>query len=84
MTGEKILIVDDSPESRSWLAQTVLQPAGYTILEASSLPAAHKKIAAIRPDLIVLDAQVSPAKDELSFVAEYTTSFPIVITTTHR
>ena len=83
MAGERILVVDDSPEARAWLIETVLHPAGYAAIEAATLDAARARAAALQPHAIVLDAQLG-AENGLALLPEFEAAIPIVVTTTHR
>jgi two-component system chemotaxis response regulator CheY len=53
-----ILIVDDSSFSRRTLKR-ILEPAGYTILEASDGASALERYFLERPDLVLLDMNMS-------------------------
>ena len=61
--AEDILIVDDEDDIRM-LISGVLEDEGYETREAASAEAALDKIAARRPNLIILDIwlEESPAK----------------------
>ena len=50
----RILVVDDEPANREWLAE-VLKPAGYTVIEAVGGREAIELARSGRPDLILLD-----------------------------
>ena len=85
MAAELILIIDDRVETRSWLIEGVLRPAGYFALEASNLAEARERIATSQPHLIVLDAQIDSAPDEvLRLIAQHGALTPIIVTSTHR
>jgi signal transduction histidine kinase/CheY-like chemotaxis protein len=64
---QRILLVDDSPTSRNLLA-TVLESAGYAIIEASSGEEALRRAAQDDPDLVITDI-VMPSMDGFEFVA---------------
>ncbi|HLF25431.1 MAG TPA: ATP-binding protein [Anaerolineae bacterium] len=83
MTGERILIIDDSAESQAWLAESVLRPAGYAVEQAAGLNEARLRIAASPPHAIVLDAQLG-SDNGLALLPEFASTLPIVVTTTHR
>lgn len=51
---KKILIADDKATGRE-LVRTVLENAGYTVVEASDGPEALRKAREASPDLIILD-----------------------------
>ena len=83
MTGERILIVDDSIESRVWLIESVMRPAGYLADEAKDLEEARFQLRSVRPDLVVLDAQLDSV-DGLDLLRECDPALPVVVTTIHR
>jgi two-component system NtrC family sensor kinase len=82
MGGERILIVDDSAESRAWLIESVMRPAGYLTAEAAGLGEARQRMAAFDPDAVVLDAQLGSTSG-LDLLRECE-DVPVVVTTTHR
>lgn len=59
--GARILIVDDTPQNIR-LLEAVLAPRGYALLRAGSGPEALERVAADRPDIILLDV-VMPNMD---------------------
>jgi len=66
MTAAKVLIVDDNPASRELLL-AVLKRLSYDILEACNGAEALEKIAATRPDLVLLDIEM-PVMDGIAVV----------------
>lgn len=56
--GAKILVVDDSRHMRDFFADSVLRPAGYTVLTATEGRAGLRMALEHRPDLIVADLQM--------------------------
>ncbi len=52
--GQRILAVDDNPVNVK-LLEAVLAPLGYTLISAASGEEALAKVAAARPDLVLLD-----------------------------
>ncbi len=82
MTGERILIIDDSAESRAWLIESVMRPAGYVTAEAASLGEARQRMIAFEPDAVVLDAQIGSDRG-LDLLCECE-EIPVVVTTPHR
>jgi diguanylate cyclase (GGDEF)-like protein len=54
----KILVVDDSRHMRDFLADTVLRPAGYTVLTAPEGRAGLRLAQEQQPDLIIADLQM--------------------------
>ncbi len=56
--GAKILVVDDSRHMRDFFADSVLRPAGYTVLTATEGRGGLRMALEHRPDLIVADLQM--------------------------
>jgi CheY-like chemotaxis protein len=54
MGDKRILVVEDVPDERSFLT-TLLEDAGYAVVEAADGEEAIAQIEASRPDLITLD-----------------------------
>ncbi|TMC92334.1 MAG: response regulator [Chloroflexi bacterium] len=86
MTAPLILLVEDN-ETNQMLAMTVLQRDGYRVDVAGSSEEAALRLAAARPDLILMDLQL-PGQDGLSLTRALkedpaTTSIPIVAMTAH-
>jgi adenylate cyclase len=54
----RILVVDDMPANVR-LLEAILEPAGFTVLSASSGPEALELVAAELPDLVLLDVQMA-------------------------
>ena len=54
MAGDTILVADDDPDLRDIL-RTILEPAGFSIMEAQDGEAALQAVQAHRPDLVILD-----------------------------
>jgi diguanylate cyclase (GGDEF)-like protein len=54
----KILVVDDSRHMRDFFADTVLRPAGYTVLQAHDGSAGLAAALENQPDLIIADLQM--------------------------
>ena len=61
LSGVKILVVDDEPDTREFIA-TVLQDAGADVLEAGDGDEALALARQERPDLVTLDITM-PGKD---------------------
>ena len=78
MSHETILLIGADTELRTWLNRHVLQPAGYDVLEASDLVAAHSQLASQHPQLLLVVLSPSIA-DELALVAEYELSVPALL-----
>lgn len=58
MAAETILVVDDAREIRELVADIILRPSGYTILQAESGAEALETAARQRPDLIISDIKM--------------------------
>lgn len=63
VSNRSVLIVDPSEESRSVL-KTILEHRGLRIFEASRADEGLEMARSHRPDLIVVDLEVSPAEDD--------------------
>jgi len=86
LTAPLILLVEDN-ETNQMLAMTVLQRDGYRVDVAGSSEEATLRLAAARPDLILMDLQL-PGQDGLSLTRALkedpaTNSIPIVAMTAH-
>jgi len=58
MTSKRILLVDDSQETRSFVADKILAPEGYEVITAPNGDEALTITRTMRPDLIVADYQM--------------------------
>lgn len=58
MSGERVLIVDDSKEVLGILRFLILEPRGYRVLEATNGVDGLRLALAERPDLLILDEQM--------------------------
>jgi adenylate cyclase len=54
----RVLVVDDMPANVR-LLEAILEPAGFTVLSASSGPEALERVVAELPDLVLLDVQMA-------------------------
>ena len=54
IAGDTILVADDDPDLRDIL-RTILEPAGFAVMEAADGETALQAVHAHRPDLIILD-----------------------------
>jgi DNA-binding NarL/FixJ family response regulator len=80
-----VLIVDDHPSFRA-LARTVLQAEGFNVIgEAVDGASALTEAARLRPELVLLDAQL-PDTDGFAVAAELTRDGdgPVVVLTSSR
>lgn len=83
MTGERILVVDDSVEMREFIIQQVLRPSGYSHMEAKDGLDAMQVISVTPPDLVITDLQM-PRLDGLGLLRrmkEQGINIPVVLTT---
>ena len=58
MTGERILLIEDSDELRPFLADTILAGAGFDVMSAANGAEGLVLARDLRPDLIVTDQQM--------------------------
>jgi len=85
MSGERILVIDDSTELRTFLCEELLPAAGFRALPAADGDQALKAIAAEQPDLIMLDNQL-PDTTGLAILQELENQgleIPVVFMTAH-
>ena len=84
MTGQSVLIVDDEPPIRR-LLRTSLGAQGYRTLEAATAADALARIAADRPDVVILDLGL-PDRDGLEVIRAVRASnaVPIVVLTSRE
>ena len=82
MTNPRILIVDDEEAARYGMSRAL---KSYTVSEAGSVEDARRKVAAARPDLILLDINL-PGATGLEYLREMAVrpdSPPIIMITAH-
>ncbi|MEK7440381.1 MAG: ATP-binding protein [Chloroflexota bacterium] len=72
MSGERILVAEDSPEVREFIADYVLKPAGYEVLVADDGAIAFRLAREKKPDLIIADWRM-PNLDGLDLKRALTT-----------
>jgi len=58
LTGERILLIEDSDELRPFLAGTILTGAGFDVMSAANGPEGLVLARDLRPDLIIADQQM--------------------------
>lgn len=69
MTGERILLVEDSKELRQFLTMDILRPAGYDVLSAADGDEGFTLARDLYPDLIIADYQM-PGRDGLTMLRD--------------
>ncbi len=87
MSGERILVVEDNAELRTFLSQEVLPQGGYRTLSAADGRRALREIADHRPDLVLLDYQL-PGMSGLDILQEmnrqqHAQRVPVILMTAH-
>jgi two-component system NtrC family sensor kinase len=85
VTGERILVVDDSSQIRATLRRMILEPEGYEVLTASDGQAGLDTALRERPDLVLLDVNM-PRLTGLQVLealhrARY--EWPVILMTSH-
>jgi adenylate cyclase len=82
----RILVVDDVPANVR-LLEAVLEPAGFTVVSASSGPEALEQVVAELPDLVLLDVQMAGMNgyEVCRRIREHETTalIPVVMVTSH-
>lgn len=83
MSGERILIIDDSHEIVKHLSERVLSPHGYVTEHALDGQTGLEKIRAVQPDLVMLDYNLPEMSglDVLHSMAQESLSVPVVLMT---
>ena len=85
MSGERILVIDDSTELTTFLCEELLPAAGFQALAAAGGEQALMAIAAEQPDLIMLDNQL-PDTSGLALLQQLKgqgLEIPVVFMTAH-
>ena len=57
---ERVLVVDDAPEIRSFLSEYILKPRGFQVLTASNGLEGLALAVSKKPHLMILDMQMPP------------------------
>jgi two-component system NtrC family sensor kinase len=85
MTGERILIVDDSKENRDFLVSAVLKPGGFESIQARDGLEGLKLARDYNPDLILLDLQMPRMNgiQVLEALQSENLSIPVILMTFH-
>jgi two-component system NtrC family sensor kinase len=68
LSGERILLVEDSADVRQFLAESALRPAGYDVLTAANGADGYTLTCDLQPDLIIAD-HLMPHKTGLEMLA---------------
>jgi CheY-like chemotaxis protein len=84
--GRRVLVVEDHPANQL-LVEAVLERAGYDVDLAGDAVEARARIAAARPDVILMDVQL-PGQDGLSLARELktqpsTAAIPVIAVSAH-
>ena len=85
MTGERILVVDDSKENREFIVDYILKPNGFEPIEARDGVEAMELARRVSPDLMLLDLQM-PRLDGtgvLTALRRENLSIPVILMTFH-
>src|SRR5438477_2142653 len=82
----RVLVVDDMPANVR-LLEAILEPAGFTVLSASSGPEALERVVEELPDLVLLDVQMAGMNGyevcRRIRESETTALLPVVMVTSH-
>jgi two-component system NtrC family sensor kinase len=83
VAGERVLIIDDDRSARDFLADQVLQPAGYDVLLARDGADGLHKALRESPDLIILDMQMPrlTSAELLNALSQQGRDVPLILTT---
>jgi two-component system NtrC family sensor kinase len=83
VAGERVLIIDDDRSARDFLANQVLQPAGYDVLLARDGADGLQQALREAPDLIFLDMQMPrlTSAELLNALAQQHREPPLILTT---
>src|SRR5438105_10988079 len=85
MPTEKILVIDDSPQIRDFLARQVLPREGYVCLTAADGRTGLELLGKQKPDLVLTDMQMPRMSglEVLQLLAQYKVDIPVVLMTAH-
>ncbi len=85
MSGEKVLVVEDSIEILSFLSEDVLPYHGYQAVTATTGQQGLDKLSSERPDLLLLDLELPDMSgmDILKAVQEDESDMPVVLMTAY-
>ncbi len=85
MAGEKVLVIDDRPDSLQFLTEYILRPNGYSFITAQDGEKGFQKALEERPDLIIMDLRMPrmTGLEVLSALREHNSSIPVILMTFH-
>lgn len=85
MAKEKILIIEDSVELISFLAEGVLAYHGYPVVTARTVQEGLRKLSSEEPDLLLLDLELpdSSGMEVLKAMQEQGSSIPVIMMTAY-
>jgi two-component system NtrC family sensor kinase len=85
MAGERILVIDDSQELRSFLADDVLPACGFETLSAEDGTLGLKMIREHKPDLVMVDYQLPGLSglEVLQALSDHQETVPSIFMTAH-
>ncbi len=85
MAGEKVLVIDDRPDSLQFLTEYVLRPNGYSFITASDGEKGFQKALEETPDLIIMDLRMPKMTglEVLSALREKNSHIPVILMTFH-
>jgi DNA-binding response OmpR family regulator len=85
MTQETVLVIEDDYETRTFLADALLRPAGYRVIEAGDGQEGLKSILVDQPNVILLDLNL-PALNGLELLRQLQkqeSTIPVIVLTAH-
>jgi signal transduction histidine kinase len=85
LSGERVLVVDDTPENVDFIVDCVLEPHGYVSLVARDGVEGLEKALTEGPDLILLDMQMPKMTglEVLEALGQQASRIPVILTTFH-
>lgn len=85
MAGEKVLVVDDRPDSVQFLTEYILRPNGYSFITANDGEKGLKIALEEKPDLIIMDLRMPKMTglEVLSALREHNCDIPVILMTFH-
>jgi class 3 adenylate cyclase/DNA-binding response OmpR family regulator len=85
LAGEIILVVDDGKENRDFITEYVLEPNGYTVLQARDGKEGLDIVLKEKPDLMLLDLQMPRMNgmQVLKSLSELNIDLPVILMTFH-